>query len=128
MTVGKSHQAKLKDVRSHIAEKDAYGIIVSALDEVAWLFNLRGSDVECNPVFYSYAIVTANDATIYVDPEKVTDEVKQHLGEEVTLKPYSSVFDDLREIGNILYSSGQKLLTNNKTNLAVEVAVGEVRC
>lgn len=114
-------------MRKHIAERDAHGIIVSALDEIAWLFNLRGSDVECNPVFYSYAIVTKNDAVLYVESSKVTDEVKQHLGSQVTLKPYSAVFDDLRQLKETLTQSGKKLLTNPKTSLAVEVAVGEVR-
>lgn len=88
---------------------------------------MRGSDVECNPVFYSYAIVTKDDAILYVEPSKVTDEVKQHLGDQVTLKPYSAAFDDLRQLKETLTRSGKKLLTNPKTSLAVEVAVGEVR-
>ena len=123
---GKSLAAKLEDLRKYIEGKNAYGVVVSALDEIAWLFNLRGSDVECNPVFYSYAIVSQSEAILYVEAAKVTDDVREHLGDSVTLKPYAQVFDDLKKIGEELNSSGKKLLTNNKTSLAVEVAAGQV--
>lgn len=124
---GKSHQVKITEVQQHIKEKnDAYGVVVSALDEIAWLFNLRGSDIECNPVFVSYAIVTQDDATLFVRPDKVTDEVKQHLGDHVILKPYSDFFDELKKLGSVLDGSKQKLIVDSKTSLAVEVTVGEV--
>lgn len=122
---GKSHADKLEDLRKYIVEKGAYGVVVSALDEVAWLFNLRGSDVECNPVFYSYAIISKADAVLYVDPAKVPDAVKEHLGSHVTLKPYDAIFDDLRKLSDTLASSGEKLIANSKTSLAVEVAAGK---
>ncbi|KAI7882418.1 Creatinase/aminopeptidase [Lichtheimia hyalospora FSU 10163] len=122
---GKSHADKLEDLRKYIIEKGAYGVVVSALDEVAWLFNLRGSDVECNPVFYSYAIISKADAVLYVDPAKVPDTVKEHLGSHVTLKPYDAIFDDLRKLSETLGASGEKLIANSKTSLAVEVAAGK---
>ncbi|KAI9314514.1 peptidase M24, structural domain-containing protein [Dichotomocladium elegans] len=122
---GKSHADKLEDVQKYIAEKNAYGVFVSALDEIAWLFNLRGSDVECNPVFNSYALVTQTEAFLYVEPAKVDDAVKEHLGNHVTLKPYHAAFDDLRELNEALNASSQKLIINSKTSLAVVVAVGE---
>ncbi|KAI9490758.1 peptidase M24, structural domain-containing protein [Zychaea mexicana] len=122
---GKSHVDKLDDVRKYIQGKDAFGVVVSALDEVAWLFNLRGSDVECNPVFYSYAIVSLSDAILYVNPSKITEEVRQHLGDLVTLKPYTAVFEDLKQIGDKLSVTAKKLITNSKTSLAVEVAAGQ---
>ncbi|KAJ8662254.1 hypothetical protein O0I10_001947 [Lichtheimia ornata] len=122
---GKSHADKLEDLRKYIVEKGAYGVVVSALDEVAWLFNLRGSDVECNPVFYSYAIISKADAVLYVDPAKVPDAVKEHLGSHVTLKPYDAIFDDLRKLSETLAASGEKLIANSKTSLAVEVAAGK---
>lgn len=126
LQLGKSHADKLEDLRKYIVEKGAYGVVVSALDEVAWLFNLRGSDVECNPVFYSYAIISKADAVLYVDPAKVPDAVKEHLGSHVTLKPYDAIFDDLRKLSETLAASGEKLIANSKTSLAVEVAAGKV--
>ncbi|KAI9345120.1 peptidase M24, structural domain-containing protein [Pilaira anomala] len=103
------NSGKLKDLRDYIGSKNAYGTIVSALDEIAWLFNLRGSDIECNPVFFSYAVVSEKDAILYVDLDKVTEEVKEHLGSLVTVRPYSELFHELKELD---------------LN-AVEVAVGE---
>ncbi|KAG0739732.1 hypothetical protein G6F57_004098 [Rhizopus arrhizus] len=121
---GKAVQDKLKELRDHIVEKKAYGTVVSALDEIAWLYNVRGSDIECNPVFFSYSVVTESEAILYIDLDKVTDEVKAHLdASQVTLRPYSEFFEALSEIK--LKLGEKKLLVNNKTSLAVEVAVGE---
>lgn len=106
-------------------EKKAYGTVVSALDEIAWLYNLRGSDIECNPVFFSYSVVTENEAVLYIDLDKLTDSVKAHLQQsQVTVVSYDSFFDSLSETKSKL--SEKKLLVNNRTSLAVEVAVGEV--
>ncbi|KAI9258225.1 peptidase M24, structural domain-containing protein [Phascolomyces articulosus] len=123
---GKSHNDKLDDVRKYIQQKDAYGVVVSALDEIAWLFNLRGSDVECNPVFYSYAVVTNSEAILYVEAAKITDDVRQHLGDSVTLKPYAVIFDDLKQFGEKLTASSKKLIINSRTSLAIEVAAGQL--
>lgn len=124
---GKAHSEKLKYLQDHIKEKDAYGIVVSALDEIAWVFNVRGSDIECNPVFISYAVITQNEAILYVNPEKITQQVQDHLGGHVILKLYSDFFDELRKLAPTLRESKKKLITDPKTSLAVEVAVGEVR-
>jgi Xaa-Pro aminopeptidase len=97
------------------------------LDEIAWLFNLRGSDVECNPVFYSYAIVTLDKTALYVDPSKLSNEVLQHLGDQITIKPYDVFFSDLKAFAIKLKSDNKKLLINSKTSLAVEVALQRVR-
>ncbi|CAO3695992.1 unnamed protein product [Rhizopus stolonifer] len=121
---GKSVQDKLKELREHILEKKAYGTVVSALDEIAWLYNLRGSDIECNPVFFSYSVVTENEAILYIDLDKLTDSVKAHLQQsQVTVASYDSFFDSLLETKSKL--NEKKLLVNNRTSLAVEVAVGE---
>ncbi|KAF7720703.1 hypothetical protein EC973_006318 [Apophysomyces ossiformis] len=121
---GKTHHDKLSDLRDYISNKGAHGIVVSALDEIAWLFNLRGSDVECNPVFYSYALVTQNKVTLYVNEAKVTEEVRAHLGSEIKLKPYEAIFDDLRQYTADLTDLSKKLLINPKTSVAIVMAVG----
>ena len=94
---GKSYKDKLTDLRKDITKKKAAGMVVSMLDEIAWLFNLRGSDIPYNPVFFSYAAVTANSATIYVDSAKLSSEVKEYLG-DVKIKPYEALFSDLTAI------------------------------
>ena len=76
---GKSYQDKLHELRKEIDKKKSAGIVVSMLDEVAWLFNLRGNDIPYNPVFFSYATVTPNSATLYIDESKLNDQAKAHL-------------------------------------------------
>lgn len=107
MFIGKSHTDKLVSVREELVRHNAHGIIISALDELAWLFNLRGSDVECNPVFFAYAVVTQHKAILYLDDIKITDEVREHLGTGVTLRPYQQVFEDLRSLSENLKQDNQ---------------------
>jgi hypothetical protein len=122
--IGQCLDEKIKDLRAHIQKQPGlYGQVVSALDEIAWLFNLRGSDIECNPVFFSYAIITQDEALLYIDQDKLSPEVMEHLGNLVTVKSYVDFFSDLAKLN----SQGKKLLVNNKTSLAVELALGEVR-
>ncbi len=92
---GKKFQSKIEELRKEIDKKKAAGIVISMLDEVAWLFNLRGNDIPYNPVFFSYAAVTPSTATIYVDSEKLSSEVEDHLGVDVQIRPYDSLMSDL---------------------------------
>ena len=66
------------------------------LDEIAWLFNLRGNDIPYNPVFFSYAAITPTTATIYIDTDKLTPEAKNHLNKDVTIRSYEALFADLK--------------------------------
>ncbi|CAO0802804.1 unnamed protein product [Mucor circinelloides] len=120
---GESHHDKLSKLVQHLKEKDQFGVIVSALDEIAWLFNLRGSDVDCNPVFYAYAVITQTQATLYINPEKLTAPVREHL-KGIELKPYDAIFDDLRQFKSTLTTCHQKFLIDGNTSLAIEEAVG----
>ncbi|MBQ5621067.1 MAG: aminopeptidase P family protein, partial [Bacteroidaceae bacterium] len=76
-------------VRLSLLEQGEEGIVISQLDEIAWLLNLRGSDVHCNPVFVSYVLLTQNDVTLYIDSEKLDETVKQYLESiNVKVRPY----------------------------------------
>jgi Xaa-Pro aminopeptidase len=132
---GKSYKDKLEDLRKEISKKKAAGMVVSMLDEIAWLFNLRGSDIPYNPVFFSYAAITSNSATIYVDSAKLTPEVKEYLG-DVKMKPYEALFSDLAAISEQAISEAQtngdpeekshpeKLLLSNKSSWALSLGLG----
>ena len=86
---GESAQSKIERVRQALREQKAEGILISQLDEIAWLLNLRGSDVHCNPVFVSYVLLTQNDVTLFIDSEKLDDSVKNYLNKiGVRVKPY----------------------------------------
>lgn len=73
-------------------------VFVSTLDDIAWTLNLRGSDVEYNPVFVSYLLITRTDAILYINKDKLTDEVCEYLkGEGVSVKDYADVATDLAQ-------------------------------
>ncbi|MBO5880976.1 MAG: aminopeptidase P family protein [Paraprevotella sp.] len=93
---GRSATEKLTDIRSAMQEKNCDGMMVAALDEIAWTLNLRGTDIHCNPLFVSYLFITINDCTLYINKEKITPSVEQHLKENhVNISSYEDVVHGL---------------------------------
>ncbi|KAJ4421430.1 hypothetical protein N0V85_000191 [Neurospora sp. IMI 360204] len=127
---GKGTAEKLTDLRKELEKKKAAAFVVSMLDEIAWLFNLRGNDIAYNPVFFSYAIVTKDSATLYVDESKLNDEVKQYLAENgIEIKPYTDLFKDTEVLANAAKSTSEsdkptKYLVSNKASWALKLALG----
>lgn len=76
---GRSYTEKIKDIRSELKKSNSKAILVSALDEIAWTLNLRGSDVHCNPVITSYLIIQEKDVHYFISPSKVTPNVANYL-------------------------------------------------
>ena len=76
---GEGVQSKIERVRARVRENNADTLIISSLDEIAWLLNLRGSDVEFNPVFISYVLLTQADCTLFIVPDKISKDVDRHL-------------------------------------------------
>lgn len=96
---GKSGREKVATIRQELKKKGAEGLILSALDEIAWTLNLRGSDVHCNPVVVSYLLITQNNIVFFIAPEKMTQEVHTYLEEQgVSLQPYREVEGYLRKL------------------------------
>jgi len=114
---GKSIEDKLADLRKIFEEKSIDGYIITALDEIAWLFNTRGSDIEYNPVFYSFAAVTKTDAVLYVGDGKFSKEIHNHFGSSVRIRPYDVVYEELKEFSNL--ESIKNLWVSDKCNLAL---------
>ena len=86
---GESAESKIERVRQALREQKANSILISQLDDIAWLLNLRGSDVHCNPVFVSYVLLTLDEVTLFIDSEKLDDSVKNYLNKiGVRVKPY----------------------------------------
>lgn len=108
---------KLQNLRKDLGLAGATAIIVTMLDEIAWLFNLRGNDVPHNPVAYAYAVVELETATLFTDLSKITDEVSLHLKEaQVSVKSYSSVLSYLERLA----SNGCKLwLDPSRVSVAI---------
>ena len=89
---GETVASKITRVRQALREQHADGMLASALDEVAWLLNLRGSDVHCNPVFVAYVIISPQDVTLYINKEKLTPDVTAYLAAEgVGVRDYKEV-------------------------------------
>lgn len=95
---GETAVSKIGRVRSALRDMGADGMLVSALDDIAWLLNLRGSDVHCNPVFVAYLLLSTDKATLFVDKVKLTPQVEGYLESQgVKVAAYDKVGEGLRE-------------------------------
>lgn len=102
---GESCASKLERIRAALCQKHAGGMLVAALDDIAWVLNLRGSDVHCNPVFVAYLLIEPKKATLFINQTKLSKEVINYLkGEGVSVDDYNVVKKRLRYYGeyNIL--------------------------
>ena len=92
---GEGAAHKLERVREQLAGNEASHLLLTSLDDIAWLLNLRGDDVECNPVFLAYMLISQDDAVLYAQQQAFSKEVIQYLrGNGVTLKDYGEVYAD----------------------------------
>jgi Xaa-Pro aminopeptidase len=96
---GKTASEKLAELRAQIKNAHAHAFVLSALDDIAWLYNIRGNDVSYNPVVIAYSLVEEDKATLFVAPEKLTAETKAYLkGEGVDVAPYLDIYKALNRI------------------------------
>ena len=93
---GETVDDKIQRIRKALREHHADGILVSALDDIAWTLNLRGTDVHCNPVFVSYLLISSDQVSLFVNPKKISSEVKVYLDEHgISLFDYNQVEEGL---------------------------------
>ncbi|MEM9921049.1 MAG: aminopeptidase P family N-terminal domain-containing protein, partial [Bacteroidota bacterium] len=96
---GLSRSEKLSKLRDHMATAKVNYAFLSTLDDIAWLFNLRGTDVECNPVFIAYAVVGKEITYLFVDAQKVEESLKSDLRNDgILLKPYEAIEAYLQQL------------------------------
>jgi Xaa-Pro aminopeptidase len=93
---GRSTAEKLSDVRARMLEAGAQLLPITKLDQVAWLFNLRGADVPYNPVFIAYGLVGLEQAWLFTQPDRVLTEVRATLPPDVSLMPYEAYGETLK--------------------------------
>ena len=116
---GESTSSKVSRIRKHLLDCGADGLLVTALDEIAWVLNLRGSDVHCNPVFVSYLLIFPENITLYINNVKLPDDVKAYLmSEHIDIQAYESVVEGLR-----LYAGNSLLVDMSSTNYSLATAV-----
>jgi Xaa-Pro aminopeptidase len=96
---GQTATEKINAVRKEMQKAHADAFVLSALDDIAWLFNIRGRDVDYNPVVIAYALLTNNHCTLYIDEAKTTPETLTYLSSEnVNVKAYDTIYSDLQSI------------------------------
>lgn len=116
---GEPIREKLARIRKALREKHADGMLMAALDDIAWTLNLRGSDVHCSPVFVSYLLISTTEVTLYINKVKLTPEVMSYLqAEGVGVKPYNQVKQGLKG-----YFEYNILLDGNEVNYTLYKAV-----
>lgn len=100
---GTSASNKIKTLRKHLFINKAQHYLVSDLAEIAWLLNIRGQDIECNPVVISYLIISADSIKLYINEAKIV-EIKDYLDSlNITVREYASIKDDIQKLkGEIL--------------------------
>ncbi len=116
---GETTESKLSRIRESLIKQGADGLLVTALDEIAWVLNLRGSDVHCNPVFVSYLLISSNNATLYINREKLSEDVSEYLStENIDVEEYESVENGLKN-----YTGKSLLIDVHSTNYTLSTAV-----
>lgn len=118
---GETAESKLARIRQALRERHASGMLMSALDDIAWTLNLRGSDVHCNPVAVAYLLIGENDSTLYINRCKLTPEVKDYLRNiNVGTDDYHNVGKGLKE-----YRGYNILMDPSETSYSLYKAYGE---
>ena len=116
---GESTSSKVSRVRKYLSECGADGLLVTALDEIAWVLNLRGSDVHCNPVFVSYLLISPEKVTLYINNVKLSAEVNAYLtSEKIDVEAYEAVVEGLRS-----YTGKSLLVDMASANYSLATAV-----
>ncbi|WP_339068376.1 aminopeptidase P family protein [Fusobacterium animalis] len=122
---GKSYKEKVKEIRKVLKEKGADYNIISSLDDIAWIYNFRGDDVQHNPVALSFTVISEKKASLYINKNKLNEEAKKYFKDnKVEVKGYFQFFEDIKKLkGNILvdfnkisYAIYEAITKNNLIN------------
>lgn len=120
---GESAHEKLARIRQALRQRHADGMLMAALDDIAWTLNLRGTDVHCNPVFVSYLLLSTTTATLYIDKKKLTPEVEAYLkAEGIGTDSYEHVAQGLKD-----YFEYNILVDPDEVNYTLYQAIGRER-
>lgn len=113
---GKSRVEKVNMVREEMKKDEATHIVLSSLDDIAWLLNIRGTDVPCNPVAVSYVVVSEKETVLFINPVKIKDEVKKELEQDgIVIKAY----EDLNNYLSTLAKESKIMLDPIKTSFGI---------
>ena len=111
---GESIISKLSRIRKYMDNKNADIHIMATLDDICWTFNIRGCDVECNPVIMAYSVITNDEAYIYTDKDRFDDKTLAKFGEAcVKVLPYDSIYEDIARM------NGKVLIDKRRVNMLI---------
>lgn len=114
--VGKSRKEKLEDLRKKLEEEKADIFILTCLDDIAWLFNIRGNDIPYNPVVLSYVIITKEKGYFFVNEGVLNTEIKEAFqADQIEIMPYDAVYDFVKQFSD----TDVVLLDKGKVNYAI---------
>lgn len=120
---GESAADKIHRLLGKARENGCDAMLLTALDEIAWTLNLRGNDVECNPVFVSYLLLSDRQNVLFVNPAKVSNEVREHLSlSGVETMPYTAVADAVKNL------HACRTMISNKANCAIKSLFNDGEC
>ena len=110
---GETVESKLSRMREIVNRKSSnrkWALIISALDEIAWLLNIRGNDVEYNPVVISYVVLEADKCTLFVDANKIDSAAQNYLDfNNIDIQPYEAVFDYIKSLSGTVFYDGARV-------------------
>ncbi|MGL5718942.1 MAG: aminopeptidase P family protein [Paraclostridium sp.] len=113
---GESFSDKLKKLREKMDDLKVNTHVISTLDDIAWLFNIRGRDVKFNPVVLSYAVITLDEVYLFIDENKINEEILSELNKEnVIIKPYDNVYEFIKGLNE----NNKVLVDIYKVNYAI---------
>lgn len=113
---GESFSDKLSRIRAVMKEKKATTHILASLDDIAWLFNIRGRDVKSNPVVLSYAVISIDSVYLFIDKNKIGEDIRAELSKEnVQIKGYEEVYEFIKNIDE----NEVVLIDTSKVNYAI---------
>ncbi|MBC5629697.1 aminopeptidase P family protein [Clostridium sp. NSJ-6] len=123
---GEGRNDKLSNVRKKMNELKVKSFILTSLDDIAWLFNIRGNDVKFNPVVMAYAIIKMDEVTLYIDNNKVTDEIiSEFKSQNITIKRYEEIISDVKTLTDSVYIDPAKVNASIFNAIPKEIKVIE---
>ncbi|MFV0417360.1 MAG: aminopeptidase P family protein [Dysgonomonas sp.] len=124
---GESAHSKIARIHSSVEKSGAQSLLVASLDTIAWIFNIRGNDVKCNPVAVSYAYISKEETVIFIDSQKLTKETADYLRSEgVTIAEYSKIFDYISKVKTSICLDSNKITFKLYNTIAADSKIIDI--
>ena len=127
---GETTESKLARIREYMKECGAAKHILTTLDDICWILNIRGNDVEFFPLVLSYAVITMDSMELYINEKKLSAEIKEALAKDgVVLHPYNNIYEDVKKLedGEVILIDPGKLNYALYSNIPENVVKVEKR-